>query len=201
MRCKGRVAEWDDDRGFGFVYPMLGGDKVFVHIKAFSSRHRRPANGDIVVYDLTRDAKGRPQGTNVAIGGAPMMPRVNGGPGAPSLAFAALFLLTVTIAVAARKIPPLVLTAYVVASAITYAVYARDKSAAKNERRRTPEATLHLLSLLGGWPGALVAQRTLRHKSKKPSFRHAFWSTVVLNCVALAIILSNATGRIGNIIG
>jgi uncharacterized membrane protein YsdA (DUF1294 family) len=47
------------------------------------------------------------------------------------------------------------------------------------------EQTLHVFALLGGWPGALVAQRWLRHKSKKASFQVAFWVTVVVNCVAL----------------
>jgi uncharacterized membrane protein YsdA (DUF1294 family)/cold shock CspA family protein len=201
MRCKGRVAEWNDDRGFGFVYPVVGGDRVFVHIKAFSNRDRRPVNGDIVVYDLTRDAKGRPQGINVAIAGVRTIPRVNVGPGRAPLAFAALFLLAVTAAVAVRKIPPLVLTLYVVVSVITYAAYALDKSAARNDRRRTSEATLHFLSLLGGWPGALLAQRTLRHKSKKQSFRCVFWGTVAMNCCAFAWILLNADGRVGDTVG
>ena len=43
------------------------------------------------------------------------------------------------------------------------------------------ENTLHLLSLAGGWPGALVAQHKLRHKSRKQSFRLVFRATVVLN--------------------
>jgi uncharacterized membrane protein YsdA (DUF1294 family) len=47
---------------------------------------------------------------------------------------------------------------------------------------RTQESTLHLLSLIGGLPGALIAQQTLRHKSKKQSFRFIFWVTVLLNC-------------------
>jgi uncharacterized membrane protein YsdA (DUF1294 family) len=41
-----------------------------------------------------------------------------------------------------------------------------------------------LLSLAGGWPGALVAQQKLHHKSKKQSFRLVFWLTVLLNCGA-----------------
>jgi uncharacterized membrane protein YsdA (DUF1294 family) len=44
------------------------------------------------------------------------------------------------------------------------------------------KSTLHGLSLLGGWPGAMIAQQTLRHKSSKESFRAVFWITVVLNC-------------------
>ena len=56
--------------------------------------------------------------------------------------------------------------------------------------RRTPESTLHLFGLLGGWPGALAAQRLFRHKSSKASFQATYWITVVLNCAALAWLLS-----------
>ena len=62
-----------------------------------------------------------------------------------------------------------------------YVMYARDKSAARQGRRRTPEATLLLLGLLGGWPAALIAQRRLRHKTAKTSFQVRFWLTVVAN--------------------
>jgi len=83
------------------------------------------------------------------------------------------------------KLSPLVPVAYAVISIITYVAYAIDKSAAKNGRWRTSERTLHLLALVGGWPGALLGQVTLRHKSKKVSFRVVFWATVLINCAAL----------------
>jgi len=84
-----------------------------------------------------------------------------------------------------NKLSPLVPVAYAVISFITFVAYAIDKSAAKNRRWRTSERTLHLLALVGGWPGALLAQATLRHKSKKVSFRVVFWATVLINCAAL----------------
>lgn len=65
-------------------------------------------------------------------------------------------------------------------------MYALDKSAAKAGSFRTQESTLHLLALVGGWPGAMIAQQTLRHKTKKQSFRAVFWMTVLLNCGAFA---------------
>jgi len=74
---------------------------------------------------------------------------------------------------------------YVVASIAAFVAYARDKSAARAGARRTPEASLHLLAIVGGWPGALVAQRVLHHKSRKVSFQLVFWATVLANCAAL----------------
>ena len=47
------------------------------------------------------------------------------------------------------------------------------------------ERMLHFIAVIGGWPGALVAQRVFRHKSRKLSFRLVFWATVALNCGAL----------------
>ena len=79
---------------------------------------------------------------------------------------------------------------YLFISAVTFAEYALDKSAAKKNRWRTSENTLHMLSLIGGWPGALAAQRILRHKNKKYSFQWMFWSTVFLNLCGLVGLLT-----------
>ena len=77
---------------------------------------------------------------------------------------------------------------YLCASAVTFAVYAADKWAARRQARRTPERTLHLLALGGGWPGAWLAQRLLRHKSSKGAFLRWFWCTVALNLAFLAML-------------
>lgn len=74
---------------------------------------------------------------------------------------------------------------FVVVSIITYFVYAKDKSAAEMSEWRISENTLHMHSLLFGWPGAIVAQQRLRHKTKKVSFRIVFWLTVIANVSAL----------------
>lgn len=75
---------------------------------------------------------------------------------------------------------------YSALSLIAFAAYAIDKSAAKRGAWRISEGTLLFLGLAGGWPGALIAQETLRHKSRKTSFRAVFWITVLMNCAALA---------------
>jgi uncharacterized membrane protein YsdA (DUF1294 family) len=80
--------------------------------------------------------------------------------------------------------------AYAVMSLITFVVYAFDKSAAKTQRWRTSEATLHMLALIGGWPGALLAQQWLRHKSSKRVFRTVFWTMVVLNVAGVVMLCS-----------
>ncbi|WP_371869194.1 DUF1294 domain-containing protein [Duganella margarita] len=67
-----------------------------------------------------------------------------------------------------------------------FIAYAIDKSAAIGQRRRIPERTLLLLGLACGWPGGLLAQRWLRHKTIKTSFQIAYWCSVVLNLAAVA---------------
>jgi uncharacterized membrane protein YsdA (DUF1294 family) len=78
-----------------------------------------------------------------------------------------------------------ILSIYLFLSVICFAVYARDKSAARRGARRTPENTLLTLGLLGGWPGGLLAQRWLRHKTSKIAFQRVFWLTVALNLLAV----------------
>lgn len=72
----------------------------------------------------------------------------------------------------------------VLMSVITLGFYAWDKRQAKRSGWRVPEKRLHVLSLLGGWPGALIGQRWLRHKTIKTKFRVVFWLTV---CVHLGV--------------
>lgn len=74
---------------------------------------------------------------------------------------------------------------YAVMSMSAFVMYGRDKAAAEQGTWRTPELTLHIVSLAGGWPGALLGQRVFRHKTRKQPFRAIFWLTVVANLVAL----------------
>jgi uncharacterized membrane protein YsdA (DUF1294 family) len=69
----------------------------------------------------------------------------------------------------------------IVMSLVTFVTYGIDKARAGKAQRRIPERTLHLLALLGGWPGGLLGQQTFRHKTRKVSFQIGFWITVLLN--------------------
>ncbi len=73
----------------------------------------------------------------------------------------------------------------VLASLICFVMYGLDKRRAKLQARRIPERTLHGFALVGGWPGALWAQRIFRHKTQKKSFRLFFWMIVLLHLIVL----------------
>ncbi|MFV8781005.1 DUF1294 domain-containing protein [Microbulbifer sp. SA54] len=188
-RSKGRIVNWNDDKGFGFVEPMAGGKQVFVHIKAFHNRQRRPNVGDTVIYRVSTDKGGRTRAIDAVYAGEQVADhqshkRSEKGKSAP-IVIALVFLGLVALSVASGKLPPVILLAYGVFSLLTYLLYYLDKSAARQGRWRTKESSLHLLALAGGWPGALVAQKTLRHKSRKQPFRFIFWLTVLANIGAL----------------
>ncbi|MDC9496702.1 MULTISPECIES: DUF1294 domain-containing protein [unclassified Pseudoalteromonas] len=74
-------------------------------------------------------------------------------------------------------------------SFFTFIMYAWDKRQAKQSAHkkvnRTPERRLQLLSLLGGWPGALIAQQWLRHKSQKRRFIVVLWLCIILNVASI----------------
>lgn len=195
MRYQGKITGWKDEKGFGFIAPNNGGSRVFAHIKSFTNRQRRPTDNEIVTYDLKMDDNGRAQAERVAFVDEPVRTTRSSGRGNFAVLFTVAFLLFAGAAAVAGMLPYTALGVYFVASMIAFVAYALDKSAAQNNRRRTPENTLHLLALLGGWPGALAAQKLLRHKSRKQSFQIVFWATVVVHCsvVIWLFLFSGAT--------
>jgi uncharacterized membrane protein YsdA (DUF1294 family)/cold shock CspA family protein len=186
VRTKGTIASWNDEKGYGFISPLAGDDRTFVHIKAFANRARRPMVGDVVTYSLSTDARGRPRAEEAIIAGVPRPAKPERPSGFLALLLASGFLVVVAGAVWVSAIPTPILLVYLVVSFATFAAYALDKRAAEKGNWRTSESTLHLLAIAGGWPGALIAQSRLRHKTRKQPFRAVFWATVVLNCAAFA---------------
>ena len=203
---QGIVKKWQDDKGFGFIETETGA-AVFFHVSEFKAQ-RRPTIGEQVVFTVGQDSQGRLQAKQVQELGfvqqkmaqknsqirqrnqkrsaqadfeAGQKKRLILGLGF----YAILALLAVM-----QKISWLVVGWYFVLGLITYGMYAKDKAAAQSGEWRTPESTLHLLSILGGWVGAMVAQTYLRHKSQKPEFRMTYYLTVVINLAVLLFIMA-----------
>jgi uncharacterized membrane protein YsdA (DUF1294 family)/cold shock CspA family protein len=185
----GLVSKWDDDKGYGFIAPRGGGREVFVHIKAFPSGNRRPTVGDSVSYVPDTDGKGRPRANEVlfATEGSGQGVRL-GVAGARFLAFAFTFIAVIAAIAAQGYLPWFLPLVYGSASLYAYLQYSLDKAAAQADEQRISEQKLHAMSVVGGWPGALVGQAVHRHKTKKASFRFGFWVTVLANLAALAVV-------------
>lgn len=79
-----------------------------------------------------------------------------------------------------------VLAAYVLMSAVALAMYGIDKQRAVRGDWRIAEGTLHAIELLGGWPGAWIAQRVFRHKGRKTRYLIVFWAIVGIHALAWA---------------
>ncbi len=193
MRFKGSVKSWNDDRGFGFIEADQGGQEVFVHIKAFPPRAGRPHLNQRVTFEIELNREGKKRARNVEVVRPPSTSkrRPNNNPaqwGTASLFAIPVFAVVYMLVALAWRVPNWFAALYVGASVICFAAYAADKSAAVAGNWRIAESTLLFLGLAGGWPGAIVAQQVLRHKSNKASFRSAFWGSVVINVVAFVVL-------------
>ncbi|EMF8825006.1 DUF1294 domain-containing protein [Vibrio parahaemolyticus] len=179
---KGQILEWNDSKGYGFISVIGDEQKVFIHVSSIKNRGRRPKLNDSVTFEVTKDSKGRLNAENVVIEG------VNGFP--LTVLFGFSFLVAASASVIVFNGQLVLIPVYLILSTFTYLMFAWDKQAAQNGRWRTPENTLHFLSLIGGWPGALLAQFQLRHKSKKQPFKFMLWVTIALNVSCFVWLLT-----------
>lgn len=233
MRIEGQFIAWDDQRKFGFIKPLRGGEDVLVGDISFEPGAERPQIGGAVTFEIELSARGRKRAKKVRR----LTPQEATSPAAstqtsatsesaaaptsspssasssvprphryhparepasrsnrsgrksdwnvPAVAAIPVLLLCYLAANLIWSLPRWGWLWFVVTSALSYVYYQRDKRAADEDEDRVPENNLHVLALLGGWPGALIAQRTLRHKLRKPAFMKLFWLTVIGNLILL----------------
>lgn len=80
-----------------------------------------------------------------------------------------------------------------VMSLITYVAFAIDKRRAINGGWRLRESTLHLMELLGGWPGAILGMMLIRHKTKDTTYRTIHHLIVGLHVVIWFFMINGLT--------
>ena len=114
----------------------------------------------------------------------------------PRIALGLGFLLAVAAATLLGVVPAVVLIGYGLLGCVSYILYTLDKAAAGKGGQRTPESTLHLVDLLGGWPGALIAQQQSRHKTVKASFQAVFWFTVLGNITGVVWLVRSGMAEV-----
>jgi uncharacterized membrane protein YsdA (DUF1294 family)/cold shock CspA family protein len=194
MRVQGKITDWNDLRGFGFISPLERGERVFVHVSAFPSGSRRPTDGEFVSYTLGTDERGRLCATLVTyVVSHSKRPGVRTRSRHAVLiagCVAAAFLGVVALLAIVGRLWWPAACVYIVTSIATFSAYKHDKEAAQVGARRTNEWALITLGLIGGWPGALVARHRFRHKTRKVAFRVGYWFSVVLNVAGLAWLIA-----------
>ncbi|MCW8821173.1 MAG: cold shock and DUF1294 domain-containing protein [Sulfurovum sp.] len=213
IRKKGKIIKWNDDKGFGFILPSDSKKNIFVHIKSFSDKSVRPAEGQNVTYTVQKNNDGRDAAVKVSRATDnivrnrassnsnkninQMYKRINTNNIQLDLKPAQSIPLLYTMIILSfvvflfhftieGKLPPFVMVIYIIMGIMTYFIYSEDKDMAINNERRTSEQRLLALSFFGGWLGALIAQQKFRHKTKKISFQMSFWTTVFFNIMLLA---------------
>jgi uncharacterized membrane protein YsdA (DUF1294 family)/cold shock CspA family protein len=189
MRTQGKIVKWKDDRGFGFIAPDTGGPEIFVHEEALLKRSRRPRVGEIVTFEVVSTADGKTGAKRVLFQGETDPKKLDRIIDIVLVTLALFFTAVIGGLVYSGSVPLPFFLIYLIASLITFTRYYFDKKAAQSDTSRTPEISLHTWSLIGGWPGALIAQRILHHKSRKKSFQKKYWATVVINISVFALLL------------
>lgn len=209
MEQKGVLHRWHDDKGFGFI--RADNNDFFVHISSVRGE-RRPLQGEAVYFVGGRDEQGRLRAqhmrsaelsidrpairrkpsphTNTTLA-KPSQPTHRPRQQTPARLKSTLSLMIILCAAPAvgawqafanhAVFWPLL--AYCAMSLLSIWQYSRDKHNAQTGAWRIPEKQLHSVELLGGWPGALLAQQLLRHKTKKASYQGVFWLIVLLHQV------------------
>lgn len=191
MRLKGKLIKWNNEKASGFIAPNGGGDQVFIHKTGFSNRIRTPQINDVITFSISKDKQGRYCANDATYAGEKLKVKQAKGINNFSIYLSGIFLGSIALALTMGYLPKNIVFIYLGMSLITFIAYALDKSKAKRGAWRTPESTLHALALVGGWPGAAIAQQMLRHKSQKRDFRFVFWLTVIINCCALVWLMSS----------
>lgn len=203
---EGIIKSWKIDKGFGFIQPNGGGKDIFIHIRDLKHTNYQPQTGDNVCFKVVADKDGKIRAYDAFIKGQEITRqqiRTKNFDKNQSkthvkqedrlgmkgiLLIAALPFIASALLIQQKQIfyPFFV---YLLMSLITFFVYAVDKTKAHKNEWRTPEQTIHLFELLGGWPGALITQRVIRHKTKKTSFQVIFWLIVIIHIAVWLYVL------------
>lgn len=169
---KGSLIMWNDQKGFGFIRLDGGEEDYFVHISSFKKgMSRRPVIGDSVQFHPANDS-GKKRATYALLENVdrevqkpvPFELKPVLRPWYVNVLIAIPLLLSGYMLLMAKPLP---FFCYLTLSILTMFLYGLDKANAAMRKWRVPEVYFYILELMGGWPGALIAQNDLRHKTRQ----------------------------------
>jgi len=202
---RGKIKTWNDEKGYGFIVSEASTKDIFAHISSFVNRSNTPTIGEAVTFTMDKNSDGKISAKNIhRVSDTQKNSSTSRNPttsqsrprqkpplklnyksthsiGLLSTVTILSFISYLVYLFLHNKIPIQVLGIYLIMGIITYVAYSMDKSKAIDDDYRTEENTLHIMSLLGGWLGALIAQQRFRHKTTKVPFQVIFKITVILN--------------------
>jgi len=190
---EGVIKSWKEDKGFGFIKPHDDGKDIFIHIRDLNHANYQPRLGDNICYKITTDKDCKIRAYDAFIKGQKRKREY--WLGMPSILFIAAIPFGFSAFLIKKQHNFIPIFVYLIMSLTTFLAYAGDKTKAQRNEWRTSESTLHLLELLGGWPGALITQRVIRHKNKKISFQITFWFIVIIHiAIWLDVVFFHSAG-------
>jgi uncharacterized membrane protein YsdA (DUF1294 family)/cold shock CspA family protein len=195
-RRLGRLDSWNDERGFGYVRTDESAELLFVHIKSFRTRPRRPLAGDPLTFIEGTGRNGRPAAEDVEIDGLPAP-----APGKPSgprrtpiadvtrvMAALSIFIAVATLSALGRA-PIWFGVLYYTMGLASLMLYSADKRYAIAGRSRVRETSMHVVDALFGIGGGLFAQHVFRHKTRKRAFRYITRLIYIVHATLLTALL------------
>ncbi len=189
MRASGKIVSWDRVKGCGYALAKAGTSEIFIESKDFEESHYQAVVGQQIKFEISETKRGAPTGHSIKFTGERIHTKNRSWYG---FTWGAIALLAVFVSwlYIAKVIPLALLACYAFVSFISFSCYYIDKRAARKDLWRLSESNLQLGALLGGWPGALLAQGVFRHKIRKPLFLLVFYIIVSLHIGLLGFYLS-----------
>ncbi len=171
MDMIGTISEWDAEKGYGFITLSGQPKRIFFQLSDINQTGRLPQVDDYVRFQLTKDVYGTIRATHIER------------PATFNFAVALVvwFASVLSASVYLFDYSPISCLLYFLISAISYAIYAFDKSAEQRGSWRVPSLSLYLLALIGGWPGAILAQALLYYRYHDDQFKATLWLIALAN--------------------
>jgi uncharacterized membrane protein YsdA (DUF1294 family)/cold shock CspA family protein len=182
MAIQGTISRWHEKSGYGFITADDQQAQIKFHLHDLDSYGQPPRISERVQFHLSQDDHGELRAVNVE-----RTAIVNF-----TLAIAVWFSTVLIGSAVLLDFSNVGLALYIVTSFLSYTLYALDKQALHNNSWRIPTVAFHLVSLSGGWVGALLAQSVLHHKYNDVGFKWVFWLTVIANFALFCFSLTEA---------